>query len=515
MEGRIGQLVVSVVAAACLVSGQGHVTAEPVCTTSLASPNTVNKGIGFGDGYDLDGDGDRVVFSSIRDYGGNSDGDNEIWLRDLSDGTIESVTDDSLGNSNVTQLSIDDAGDTLMWTQGANGPYPIHVYDVGSGQDQVVATGYRARLARNGASVLFRSNENLDGSNPDLHPRLWTVGTDGSGLAPAVAGESWPNEIAISGDGSRVFWTSTSNVTGGGSGSSVLYTALLGGSPTQVSPSGVDVFLPSVDFDGGAVAVRSDANLTGENDDRSQEVFRHTSTGWDQISEANALQLEGVAISDDGNRVAWHESGIWVWDAAGDAVVAVGDGLVPPYPGAALSGDGEHVLHMSASNIGSLNPDGNRELWISHCTAPVTAQPDAQIASAANGPFKGIDLYDGAPTTRQTKSASIERLSTRTFYVRVRNDGATAASFRVRGVASGSPGYTVRYLRGATDISTQVRGGSYQIVGLAPGGIVTLKIKITASAAARGSSRTVDLTVKSAGDPSIRDVVRARVTRPS
>ena len=142
-------------------------------------------------------------------------------------------------------------------------------------------------------------------------------------------------------------------------------------------------------------------------------------------------------------------------------------------------------------------------------------RPDALIAAVRNGPFAGDNVY--ASTTNgnpQTQTQSVARGGSVTAYLRVQNDSGGNDTLKVKGVASGSSGYTVRYFRGTTDITTAVAAGSYTIANLGPGAFVDLSVKITATAsAAAGSSRTVAITVKSKTVKTIKDVVQTSAAR--
>lgn len=140
--------------------------------------------------------------------------------------------------------------------------------------------------------------------------------------------------------------------------------------------------------------------------------------------------------------------------------------------------------------------------------------PDAQIASAAAGPFKGAGVASPTVTPAQTKSSGVARGGTHTFSVRAQNNGGAVDSFKVRRLKSGSAGYTVAHFRGRTDITSEVRAGTYMIADVEPGAAVTIKVKITAkTTSAAGSARNADVTIESVDTPTARDVVRARATR--
>jgi len=208
------------------------------------------------------------------------------------------------------------------------------------------------------------------------------------------------------------------------------------------------------------------------------------------------------------------------------------DPVLPNTTGPLEPGEGTHTITQGAvagwtligidCDAGALVDLGTRSVTLTvvdgdavDCTfVNAHRQPDAQVATANTGPFKGAGVTATTVTPAQTKSTGVARGSTRTFFVRAVNAGGAIDALRVKGVESGSAGYTVRYLRGRTDITTAVRAGGYVITDVAPGTSVTVKVKITAStAAAAGSARNADLIIRSAAIPSQRDVVRARALR--
>lgn len=144
----------------------------------------------------------------------------------------------------------------------------------------------------------------------------------------------------------------------------------------------------------------------------------------------------------------------------------------------------------------------------------VTTRPDALVAASTTAAFVGDGRYASRVIAGQTATGGVARGATRTFRVRVGNDGGMPASFTVQGVTSGSSGYTVRFVRNGVDITSAVTSGAYGVPDLAPGAVATIKVKVTArTTAAAGSARNVDVTIRSAAGPAAVDVVRARATR--
>jgi hypothetical protein len=70
----------------------------------------------------------------------------------------------------------------------------------------------------------------------------------------------------------------------------------------------------------------------------------------------------------------------------------------------------------------------------------------------------------------------------------------------------------VRYLMGSTDVTAQVRAGTFRTSTLAPGGTVTLTITVTTLSGSRGRTKDVLVRAASIGRPTLIDAVLARVT---
>lgn len=143
-------------------------------------------------------------------------------------------------------------------------------------------------------------------------------------------------------------------------------------------------------------------------------------------------------------------------------------------------------------------------------------RPDLAVATGT-GAFVGDDVYATSATTGQTASSNVAAGATKTFRVRIGNDGGAAESIRVTAASSGSAGYTVRYFRADNNVEitsfiTTATGSTFP--NMPAGGFVDIKVKITATtAAARGSTRSATITARSTTFTTITDVVRAKVTR--
>ena len=82
----------------------------------------------------------------------------------------------------------------------------------------------------------------------------------------------------------------------------------------------------------------------------------------------------------------------------------------------------------------------------------------------------------------------VTRRRTGTFYVSIQNDGLVAAAFTIKGTGA-ARGYTVRYYRGAVNVTAQVKAGTYSTGAIGARSAITLRMIVTlsASAAATGS----------------------------
>jgi hypothetical protein len=140
--------------------------------------------------------------------------------------------------------------------------------------------------------------------------------------------------------------------------------------------------------------------------------------------------------------------------------------------------------------------------------APADYQPDGLIQLKDAASFKGDGRYN-TDAKKQTVETSRAPGSTARFSILFENDGTEDDSYLLKGCASGS-GFVVTYRNDLnTDITTQVREGTYP-VGITAGDDEAIEMRIKPTSTASGSRRcTVRIT--SDGDPSLRDVVAGTV----
>ena len=139
--------------------------------------------------------------------------------------------------------------------------------------------------------------------------------------------------------------------------------------------------------------------------------------------------------------------------------------------------------------------------------------PDALISAKRSGPYKGGNIYSARPRAAQTVGQVVPSTQTRSFWVRLQNDGLDRDSFGVTALISGSTKFNVAIFRKGVDVTAQVEAGTFTLSNLAAGHTATLRIRVTAlnnvPATATGD---ISLVMRSKSTPRAAvDVVTAHV----
>jgi tripartite motif-containing protein 71 len=165
---------------------------------------------------------------------------------------------------------------------------------------------------------------------------------------------------------------------------------------------------------------------------------------------------------------------------------------------------GQHTFEVEATDaIGNVSAPASRSWTVD----PATHRPDGLITKGTSTLGDGIYNNTG---TNQTKTAKVKVGSSVKFKITLQNDGDDTDTYKVVGPKSGG-GYTVTYLDGTTNVTSQVTGGSYSAL-LDPDASKVLTLKVTVGSSA-GTSKSVSITVTSTHDTSKVDVVKAVVKR--
>lgn len=146
-----------------------------------------------------------------------------------------------------------------------------------------------------------------------------------------------------------------------------------------------------------------------------------------------------------------------------------------------------------------------------YLVAPPVAyyQPDGAIRFG-KGAYVGDNAYN-TTALGQTVATKALRGTTKTFAIRLQNDGNTGDTFTVKGKGA-QTGFAVKYLQGTTDITSAVVAGTFTTASVAPGAAVSLKLVITVKKAATvGVTRSWLVSATSVTGPTKKDAVKAKV----
>ena len=174
----------------------------------------------------------------------------------------------------------------------------------------------------------------------------------------------------------------------------------------------------------------------------------------------------------------------------------------------ALAVDGSGNVYVTGGSVGS----GTGYDYATIKYSP-HYQPDNRIRNAGEGAYIGNSVYN-TDGSSQTKAQAVNNNVTATYEIRIENDGSEPDSFTVTGTA-GDASWTVNYfdaLAGGTDITAQVTGGGWSTGTRPPDSSRKIRVEVTPSGLAGGSSKEVLVTSTSNVDNSKKDAVKATTT---
>lgn len=179
------------------------------------------------------------------------------------------------------------------------------------------------------------------------------------------------------------------------------------------------------------------------------------------------------------------------------------------------AGNGPFVGHPTALAVsgGKVYVGGNftsagGDSKASFLAAYSLRQPDAAIGGTRGGSDIGNNIYS-ATGARERRDVTVHRGRQDTSYVRIQNDGLVPASFTVKGLG-GAVGITAHWFSGSTNVTSQVRNGTYQTGAVAPGTHVVLRLVATVSR--RSDRHGTITTVQRSSAGTSPDAVRLAVT---
>ncbi|MEW5807531.1 MAG: hypothetical protein AB1756_09335 [Acidobacteriota bacterium] len=288
----------------------------------------------------LSADGRKVAFTSSGDLtGGNGDLNTELFIVDGNGSNLKQLTSTTLGDAGKTSITGDGGRISLNSSSnytGSNSDLNDEIFVMDSDGTNItqltntlLSTNENPRISRNGSKIVFQSDGNMTGNNPDNSIEIFAVDPDGSGLLQLTSAATGSSENpSISDDGTIIAFQSTSDLTGGNpEGNSEIFVIRSDGSGlAQLTSSATGSSeSPSLNGSGSEVAFSSSADLTGSNADGNGEIF---------VMGTDGTMLRQITSSTEGS------SG-----------------------GPAFSADGIFVIFLSSAPFFGLNPDGFVDLF--------------------------------------------------------------------------------------------------------------------------------------------------------
>jgi uncharacterized delta-60 repeat protein len=228
----------------------------------------------------------------------------------------------------------------------------------------------------------------------------------------------------------------------------------------------------------------------------------------------------GVAIQADGKIVAAGTNGAGdsgfalaryktngtldtTFDTDGKVTTAIGSVDEQAYS-VAIQSDGKIVA------VGLTNSGTDDDFALARYNSASPYQPDAQIRGGLASSYIGKNIYNlgggGQTFGRQVRPGFSDQ-----FNVKMQNDGNVIDRFFVHG-EGGSTRFRITYFSGTTNVTGAVVAGTFQTPNVQPGSSRELKVVIfVRPGVSLGSIMTDQISVRSKGDPSARDVVGAKV----
>jgi uncharacterized repeat protein (TIGR01451 family) len=312
-------------------------------TSSTIAPITSTTAR-FNDNPSISGDGTRIAFDSTADLtGGNPDGSREIFVYDTATGFTQ-VTN----STGFLSLSVN------------------------------------ASISGNGTCVAFVSFADLTGGNADHGEEIFLFNAVTSNITQITTGNSdseASRSPSISADGTRIAFHSFADLTGANadhSGEIFLFDTAAAGLTQITNSTDGHCYDAAISGDGKRIAFQSDANLTGGNADRNQEIFLYdtVTSNFTQITDSAASSNDSPSINDDGTRIAFDSNAdltggnadgkreIFLFDSTTGDLKQLTNSTEGGSGTASISGDGTRIAFPSTSNLTGGNPNFDLEMFL-------------------------------------------------------------------------------------------------------------------------------------------------------
>jgi Tol biopolymer transport system component len=323
----------------------------------------------------VSGDGSRIAYLGVgaeirlRVMNGDGNEDRALVTFDTIFNEQPDITDD--GTRAVFRQTTDlISGEGQLWRVD-QGEDPVRLTELGSGNANTPA------LTGDGSWVVFSSTANPTGDNFDGSEEIFRIRGTGADLDQLTAGadETASLRPAAATDGSRIVFDSDADPNGGNpDGSREVFSAALDGTDViqlTSGPEGTTSRLARLDGSGTWAVFESNADLVGMNGDGSYEIFRVRSdgTGLEQLTGSPTLSSRAPDVSDDGSRISFSSAAdpvggnpegnveIFVYDVGAAETRQLTSFASGSSAAARISGSGQWVYFRSNAPVFEEDPD--------------------------------------------------------------------------------------------------------------------------------------------------------------
>ena len=300
------------------------------------------------------------------------------------------------------------------------------------------STNLNPTVSGDGRRVVFESTANLSGDAGGQRFRAFTADLTSDPPAFSTLAASRAPAASVSQDGSAVAFASAEDLTGENTdrNSEIFLSAdgrltqLTHTTPDDQSSRAVDGnFQPSLSDDGHTVAFASNRDLTGENTDGNSEIFIYETAGsrFTQLTHSSGdAGSRDAKMSGDGSSVAFVRDDL----PAGAPPATQLDLVLCRLSAKSFLTVGERVARLALSPARSVSDDGARVVYAAETAANTTQ----------------VFLYDGRNAATRQLTHLGSRVSDVPLNPTISGDGSRVAFATRRNVFGGSDGGVELYL---------------------------------------------------------------------
>jgi len=356
---------------------------------------------GGSDKSSISADGTLIAFESDADInGGNPDGNDNIWLANARTGIITQITNTMVGVFN-SDSSISADGTRIAFESDADitgmnpdGNQEIFLFDMTTGiitqiTDTMVVGKFASNpsISGNGLFIAFASNADINGGNPDGNFEIFLFDTT-TGMFTQVTDTMgvgiFSGDPSVNADGTRIAFESRANITGGNpdGNEEIFLFDMTTGMFTQITDTmGGFNENPSINADGTRIAFESRANINGGNPDGNSEIwlFDMTTGMISQITNTMGGSNAQASISADGLFIGFRTTSnlnggnpegndeVLIFNTTTGVITYITNEPEGQSERPSVNADGTRIAFESRANINGGNPEENDEIWLATC----------------------------------------------------------------------------------------------------------------------------------------------------